>query len=100
MNNVTLVGRLVHDPELKENTDGTKTTIIHVAVSRDYRNSEGIYETDFIKCLLWNSIASTTKEYCHKGDVVGIKGRLQNNAENGTIRVVADKIPFLSRARS
>ena len=52
MNNVTLVGRLTQDPEIKELNDGTFRTVINVAVSRDYRNSEGVYDADFIKCVL------------------------------------------------
>ncbi len=102
MNNVTLVGRLTHDPEVSMNTDGTCRTLINVAVSRDYRNTNGIYETDFIRCVLWNGIASATKDYCHKGDVVGIKGRLQSYTyENEEVKkhileVVADKVTFIS----
>lgn len=37
----------------------------------------GEYETDFINCVLWDSVAKSTSEYCKKGDIVGIKGRLQ-----------------------
>ena len=53
MNYVTLVGRLTQDPEVKISDDGTARTIITVAVSRDYKNADGIYEADFIKCVLW-----------------------------------------------
>ena len=48
-------------------------------------------------------MASNTKEYCHKGDVVGIKGRLQNRSyENSNkeikyiIEVIAERISFLT----
>ena len=105
MNNVTLVGRLTHDPEIKELNDGTVRTLINVAVSRDYRNSEGIYEADFIRCILWNGIASDTKDYCHKGDVVGIKGKIQsrayendNNEKKYLTEVIAEKITFINSA--
>ena len=105
MNNVTLVGRLTHDPEIKELNDGTVRTLINVAVSRDYRNSEGIYEADFIRCILWNGIASATKDYCHKGDVVGIKGKIQsrayendNNEKKYLTEVIAEKITFINSA--
>lgn len=103
MNNVTLVGRLTADPEIKENSDGTQRTIINVAILRDYRNSDGIYEADFIRCVLWNGIASATKDYCHKGDVVGIKGRLQSrvyenneNEKKHILEVIVDKVTFIS----
>jgi len=103
MNSVTLVGRLTEDPVIKETTEGTPRTIIKVAVSRDYRNSDGIYEADFVKCVLWNGIASATKEYCKKGDVVGIKGKLQsrvyeteNKEKKHVLEVIADKVTFIS----
>lgn len=93
MNQVTLVGRLVENPILEE-INNSKRTIITLAISREYKNCNGVYETDFIKCALWNGIASSTTEYCCKGDVVGIRGRLQSN-DKGMI-VVADKITFIS----
>ncbi|MBE6154461.1 MAG: single-stranded DNA-binding protein [Firmicutes bacterium] len=107
MNNVTLVGRLTQDPEIKELNDGTFRTIINVAVSRDYRNSEGVYDADFIKCVLWNGIASATKDYCRKGDVVGIKGKLQsrnyetdNKEKKYVLEVIAEKVTFLSSKKA
>ena len=107
MNNVTLVGRLTQDPEIKELNDGTIRTVINVAVSRDYRNSEGVYDADFIKCVLWNGIASATKDYCRKGDVVGIKGKLQsrnyetdNNEKKYILEVIAEKVTFLSSKKA
>lgn len=103
MNNVTLVGRLTGEPEVKENNDGTCRTSIVVAVSRDYKNSDGVYDADFIKCILWNGIASATRDYCHKGDVVGIKGKLQsrsyeteNNEKKHVTEVVVDKVTFIT----
>ncbi len=104
MNNVVLVGRLTKDPEITtcKNPD-TKKTVITVAVTRNYKNQDGIYETDFIRCVLWNAIASSTCEYCHKGDIVGIKGRLEtSNYENDkkdrvyVTEVIVEKITFLS----
>ena len=94
MNNLTLVGRLTGDPEVKELSDGTYRTSINLAISRDYRNSEGNYDADFIKCVLWNGIASATKDYCHKGDVVGVKGKLQSR--NYVTEVIVEKITFIS----
>ncbi len=103
MNSVNLVGRLTADPEVKEISEGKVRTTINVAVARDYRNSDGIYDADFINCVLWNGVASATKDYCHKGDVVGIKAKLQTHnyeTEDGNkktvMEVVADKVIFIS----
>ena len=63
---------------MTETENGKKYTSINLAVPRAFKGSDGTYETDFIRCVLWNGVAANTSEYCHTGDVVGIKGRLQN----------------------
>lgn len=106
LNQVVLVGRLVKNPELKETEKGNKITSITLAVPRSYKNVDGEYETDFIDCTLWRGIAETTSEYCKKGDLLGIKGRLQSNSyekENEkvyTTDVIAEKISFLSSKKN
>lgn len=103
MNNmVYLIGRLTKDVELV-NEDGKENATITVASQRSYKNADGIYETDFIDCTLWNGIARNCAEYCKKGDLVGINGRLETfNVENEDgekkkiTRVVVDKLTFLA----
>ena len=103
MNKEILVGRLCQDPELLSVKNQKQMTSITLAINRHFKNNDGIYETDFIRCVLWNGIAANTTEYCHKGDIVGVKGRLQtsvyedddNNKKYG-MDVVAEKITFLS----
>ena len=96
-NQVVLVGRLVGNPILEENEK--KVCNITLAVPRSYKNDEGIYDTDFIKCILWNSIAEHTVEYCNKGDVIGVKGRL-TCLGGSELQVVAEKITFLSNYKN
>jgi len=103
LNNVILVGRLTDNPEILEIENSKKVTTVVLAVNRNFKNSEGIYETDFIRCILWNSIASSTTEYCRVGDVIGVKGRLQTSKyedDTGKMRyvtdVVAERVTFLS----
>lgn len=105
MNYLCLVGRLVSNPTLKETETGQKYSKITLAVPRSYKNMEGIYETDFIDIALYNNTAERTVEYCQKGDVIGIKGRLETNYyenENGekkkSMIVIAEKVSFLSAA--
>ena len=102
LNQIILVGRLVNDPTIKELEDGRKTSTITLAIQRAYKNAEGIYDTDFIDCTLWTGIAENTVEYCHKGDVIGVKGRMQTRTiedNKNVIEVVAEKVTFLSSAR-
>ena len=103
LNQVVLVGRLTDNVELDNTDNGKKVASICMAVQRSYKNVSGEYETDFIKCILWNGIAENTSEYCKKGDIVGIKGRLQTsnytddkNTKHYVTEVVAEKVTFLS----
>ena len=77
LNQSILVGRIVKEPEIRETENGTKVTNLTLAVQRSYKNVEGEYDTDFISCVLWKGIAETTAEYCKKGDLIGIRGRIQ-----------------------
>lgn len=101
-NLVYLIGRLTDTPTVQKTEDGKERAVINLAVQRSFKNEEGIYETDFIRCILWNGVACNTSEYCKKGDLVGIKGRLQtrNYEENEERKyiseVVVDKISFLA----
>lgn len=103
MNQVVLVGRMTSNPNVIETENGKKYTVINLAVQRAFKNQDGIYETDFIRCILWNGIASNTCEFCKIGDVIGIKGRLQNRIyENNNeqtqyiTEVIAERVTFLS----
>ena len=102
LNQIVLVGRLVKDPVLKETEQGKKRSFIILAIPRSFKNAEGSYDTDFIDCILWDGIAKNTAEYCKKGDVIGVKGRLQSrkyemdNTTKFVIEVIAEKVTFLT----
>ncbi len=107
LNQTVLVGRLVRDPELRETDNGRKVTNITLAVPRSYKNLNGEYDTDFISCVLWKGVAESTVEYCKRGDLVGVKGRIQSRnialedeTKKQVVEVVAEKITFLSSKRS
>ena len=102
LNQIVIVGRLVRNPELRETEGGKKATNITLAVPRSYKNINGEYETDYIDCVLWTGIAENTSEYCKKGDILGLKGRVQTRAyeiddkKKDVTEVVAEKVTFLS----
>ncbi len=106
LNQSVIVGRLVKDPELNKTENGNTVSTITLAVPRSYKNLDGEYETDFISCTLWKGIAENASEYCHKGDLLGIKGRLQSrNIEEDekkktVIELVADKVTYLSSKKA
>ena len=103
LNQVVLVGRLTSNVEVKELESGKKVANITVAVPRSFKNENGEYETDFIQCRVWDAIATNTAEYCKKGDIVGVKGRLQSVVEENVLgektyktEVMTEKLTFLS----
>jgi single-strand DNA-binding protein len=107
LNNVILAGRIVGEIELEELENGGKIARLTLAIPRSYKNEEGIYETDFIDCVLWHTVAETTKEYCCKGDLIGIRGRIQTRNienENGEKRkiteIIAERVTFLSSKKN
>ena len=79
INQIVLAGRLVSDPEVVTTENNRKRTNITVAIPRSFKNIDGTYDSDFIKCTLWNGIAESTHEYCKKGDIIGVKGRIQSS---------------------
>lgn len=105
LNSLILVGRLTKDIEIRETESGKKVGTLSLAIPRSFKNMDGVYETDFVNCTLWEEKAKLTKEYCQVGDIVGIRGRLQSNiikTEEGSryfLEVVADKVTFLSNKK-
>lgn len=106
LNQIVIVGRLVKDPELKETETGKKVTNITLAVPRSYKNPDGEYDTDYIDCTLWTGVAENTSEYCKKGDLLGIKGRIQTRMyekeeqKKYVTEVIAEKVTFLTSKRA
>ena len=103
LNQIVLVGRLTRNIEVHKSENNVKVATISLAIPRSFKNSEGVYDTDFINCVAFDSIAENTSEYCSKGDIVGVKGRVQSRVlekEDKTkeyqTEIIAEKVTFLS----
>lgn len=102
LNQIVLVGRLTRDIQVNKSEKGSKVATISLAIPRSFKNSEGTYDTDFIECIAFDNIAENTREYCSKGDIVGVKGRVQSRIiEDGDkketiMQVICEKVTFLS----
>lgn len=102
LNQVVLVGRLANDLQINKTDKGKKISNITLAIPRSFKNLEGTYDTDFIKCIAFDSVAENTSLYCKKGDIVGVKGRIQSRViereqKKETINeIIAEKVTFLS----
>ena len=97
MNQVTLIGRLTKDPELKYTQGGKAFCKFSIAVTREFNRDEA----DFISCVAWDKRAETIAEYLRKGRRIAIQGRLnvrsyEQNGENKWItEVIVDKFDFI-----
>ena len=107
INQVTLVGRLTKDPDLRITQDGISVTNVTVAVNRPFRNQQGEIGADFVQCTLWKRTAENTAQYCRKGSLVGVTGRIQTryyeNREGKRVyvtEVFAETVKFLESKRS
>ena len=102
LNQIILVGRLTRNITVNKSESGVKVATISIAVPRSFKNVEGVYDTDFIDCVAFDTIAENTSEYCNKGDIVGIKGRVQTKVvenedkKENKLEIICEKITFLS----
>ena len=103
INQVVLVGRLVKDPEIRYTRgDNAKAMLRYtLAVNRPFRNSEGVYEADFISCVAWDKNAEYIANNFHKGSMMGVIGNIRtgNYMKDGqrvyTTDVWTDRITFV-----
>jgi len=103
LNQVVVVGRLIEEPITEKVSDTETKGSILLAIPRSYKNENGEYETDYLPCTLMNKISENVVEYCHKSDLLGIKGRLVSNVEEDeqgnkqySIKIIAEKVTFLA----
>ena len=73
MNNISITGRLVYEPELKNTQSGATFMSNRIAVNRADKNKT----TDFFNIQAWNKTAEFIYKYFSKGDPIEISGRLQ-----------------------
>ena len=109
LNNVILVGRLVENPTIRVSENGQPFCTITLAVVRAYKNSQGEYDTDFIRCVLWEGLAESVVSYCGKVQCSELKAvspqepsksiskrRRGFQEEYPTTDVIAERVSFIS----
>lgn len=102
MNQVFLLGRLTADPQMKKISDHDFVDC-QVAVKRKYRNADGEYESDFIRCVAWNKTAELIGRM-KKGEQIALVGSLQvrkyedqqGNKKTMT-EILVDEIDFIGQ---
>lgn len=102
INRVVLVGRLTRDPELRRTPQGDAVTSFTIAVNRNYTSRDGQQQADFINCVTWRKLAENVNQYCSKGSLVGVEGRVQTRTYDNSqgqkvyvVEVICDSVQFL-----
>ena len=105
INRVVLTGRLTRDAELRATSSGTNVASFSIAVDgfgRDQNNAT-VNQASFINCVAWNQQAKFVTQYCKKGSLVAVDGRLQSRSydrKDGTkayvTEVVVERVENLS----
>lgn len=106
MNRLNVIGRIVRDIELKNVGDGRIVTNNTIAAARTFK-TEGKQDTDFINFVAWGKRAELLEEYCNKGDLVGLDGKIQsrtyvNDAQETkyVVEMLVETIHFLQPRRT
>ena len=102
MNVICLVGRLVHDPEIKSTNSGSRVSTFAIAVDRNRPAQDGQRMVDYIDIVTWNKTAEFVCNYFKKGSWIAVNGRLETRSyedKNGNKRkvfeVIAEGVNFV-----
>lgn len=107
LNNVSLVGRLTKDVELRYTPSNVAVATFTLAVNRTFKNENGDREADFINCVMWRQQAENLANWAKKGALIGVTGRIQTRSYDNqqgqrvyVTEVVAEQFQLLESRNS
>ncbi|HEX7633113.1 MAG TPA: single-stranded DNA-binding protein [Candidatus Saccharimonadales bacterium] len=103
LNQVTLMGNLTRDPELRQTPTGQNVTSFSLALNRSYKAADGEWQeaTDYIDIVCWGPLAERVAQYLSKGRRCLVQGRLQSRSweqdgqKRSKVEVLANDVTFL-----
>lgn len=107
INNVTILGRLTRDPELRYTPNGVAVANFGIAVNRPFTNQQGKREADFFNVIAWRKLGENVASYMKKGGQIAVSGRLQSRSYEtrsgekiNTVEIVAENVQFLNNTEN
>jgi single-strand DNA-binding protein len=102
-NQVTLMGNLTRDPELRTTPNGQSVCSFSLALNRSYKGADGEWKeaTDYVDIVAWGPLGERVEQYVTKGRPVLVSGRLQSRSweqegqKRSKVEVVAQDVTFL-----
>ena len=103
INQVTLMGNLTRDPELRQTPNGNSVCSFSLALNRSYKDSSGEWQevTDYIDIVAWSTLGERIAQYLAKGRRCLVVGRLQSRSwekdgqKRSKVEVLANDVTFL-----
>jgi single-strand DNA-binding protein len=105
LNQVTLLGNLTRDPELRDSNNGNAVCNFSLALNRAYKDQSGEWKeaTDYIDVVAWGSLAERVATYLFKGSRALIQGKLQSRSweqdgqKRSKVEVLASDVTFIDK---
>src|SRR5699024_4683099 len=102
MNNVSIVGRMTKDADLRYTPNGVAVANFTLAINRPFKNQQSEHDVDFIKCVVWRKAVENLASYMSKGSRVGVEGLIQSRTYEYKVgktvfvtEVIAESVHFL-----
>jgi single-strand DNA-binding protein len=103
LNQVTLMGNLTRDPELRQTPSGQNVVSFSLALNRSYKDQSGEWQeaTDYVDIVAWGPLAERVSEYLFRGSRCLVQGRLQSRnweqdgQKRSKVEVLANDVTFL-----
>lgn len=107
INQVTLMGNLTRDPELRQTPNGQSVCSFSLALNRSYKDQSGewVEATDYIDVVAWAALGERVSQYLSKGRRCLVVGRLQSRSweqegqKRSKVEVLANDVTFLDSPR-
>lgn len=102
-NQVTLMGNLTRDPELRSTPSGQSVCSFSLALNRSYKGADGTWQeaTDYVDVVAWGPLGERVAQYLTKGRPALVSGRLQSSTwekdgqKRSKVEVIAQDVTFL-----
>lgn len=105
-NRVVLVGHTTQDPELRQTSNNKPVCEVGLAINERFKKvDEWVEDVTFVEVTYWGRTAEVVVEYCPKGTLLLVEGRLQLNTwekdgeKRSKLRVVARQMQMLGGSR-
>ena len=107
MNNVSVIGRITQDIELRATTSGLPAVSMFIAINNGKDKDGNERTADFPKVYVYDKQAENVSQYCHKGSLIAVTGRIKTRSwdrEDGSkayeTYILANRVQFLDTKKS